>query len=265
MKSHLAKVSLALLSVVFVLGCQDQASGPVGLDGLGPQFAKKCPSPPCAKDDDGGGGGPTVADATVVLSVGMGTSSAQNVRIQRESDAEIHFEDVRDETGASTFSSSIALTVTHAAVLADLKDGSLGASGCVVKPANTPADVMRGLVDNFLDDGVQIRFFLLGIDKTGLTSVGSASTSAGHQIGSTFTDDATGQLISLVGAGTNKKLLPSLSATVEVTGGDINGDFTVEFRGGAVSVRDRTGRVRDHVELACPNLDRIRVTVTRSS
>ncbi len=36
MKAHLAKVSLALLSTVFLLGCQDMGSGPVGPDG--PQF-----------------------------------------------------------------------------------------------------------------------------------------------------------------------------------------------------------------------------------
>ncbi len=38
MKAHLAKLSLALLSTVFLLGCQDIGSGPVGLDG--PQFNK---------------------------------------------------------------------------------------------------------------------------------------------------------------------------------------------------------------------------------
>ena len=32
MKSDLVKVSLALLSVVFILGCQDVGSGPVGPD-----------------------------------------------------------------------------------------------------------------------------------------------------------------------------------------------------------------------------------------
>jgi hypothetical protein len=41
MKSSLAKVSLALLSAVFILGCQDLGSGPVGPDGLVPQFDKK--------------------------------------------------------------------------------------------------------------------------------------------------------------------------------------------------------------------------------
>ena len=40
MKKHLVKLSLALLSAVFILGCQDQGSGVVGLDS-GPQFDKK--------------------------------------------------------------------------------------------------------------------------------------------------------------------------------------------------------------------------------
>ncbi len=39
MKPHLAKVSLALLSTVFLLGCQEQGSGPSGPEG--PQFDKK--------------------------------------------------------------------------------------------------------------------------------------------------------------------------------------------------------------------------------
>ena len=43
---HLTKVSLALLSAVFLLGCQEQGSGPVGLEG--PQFDKKgTPGDPC--------------------------------------------------------------------------------------------------------------------------------------------------------------------------------------------------------------------------
>ena len=265
MKSHLAKVSLALLSAVFVLGCQDMGSGPVAPDDLGPQFAKaikncdpeKGPVHRSCKDGDGGGG-PTAADATVVLSDGM-TSTAQDVRIQRESDSEIHFEDVRDGTGASTFESVIALTATRLEALADLDDGGFpGSSGCVVKPANTSEAVMRGLLAK-LSDGVQVRFFLLSIDKTAL-----GSASKGHGIGSTFTD-GTGQLISLMGAGTKKRLLPGVSATVALISGNINGDFTVEFSGGAVSVWDRTGKVKDHVDLVCPNLDKITAAVIRSS
>lgn len=275
MKSSLTKVSLTLLSAVFILGCQDMGSGPVGLDDLGPQFAKvikNCdpdigPVHPSCKDGGDDGGGPTVADATVVLSGGMVTSTPQGVRIQRESDSKIVLEDVRDENGASTFSSEIALTLTHAVALADLDGaGFPGSSGCVVKLASTPEedkkDVILGLLDKFLHLE-QVRFFEMTIDKTAL-----GSASAGHNIGSTFTDiaeDATELLISLR-AGTNKKLLPGVSATVTVLGGgNIDGNFTVEFSGGAASVRDRTGKVKDHVELACPNLDIITVVVTRSS
>ena len=56
MSAHFTRVSLALLTAVFLLGCQDLGSGPVGVDGLEPQFAKKCESPPCGGGGGGGGG-----------------------------------------------------------------------------------------------------------------------------------------------------------------------------------------------------------------
>lgn len=268
MKKHTLTMSLALLSAAFLGGCQEQGSTPVGPEALGPQFHaghgqceahNKKGNPDC-DGGDGGGGGPTVANATVVLSVGMVTSSAQDVRIQRENDSEIRFEDVRDETGASTFRSRIALTLTHAAALVDHNvDGKPDFFGCVVDPADTPEVDMLTLLDMFLD-GEQLRFFGMNIDKTALSLASDA-----HGIASTFTDDITGKLISLVGAGTtrSKKLLPGVSATATLTMGGINGDFTVEFSGGAASVRDRTGKVREHVTLACPNKDKITVAVTR--
>jgi hypothetical protein len=76
MKFDLTKVAIALLSAVFILGCQDQGTGVVEADGLGPQFAKKCDSPPCGKDDGGGGGG-LIKTATLVLGddVGGGMNS----------------------------------------------------------------------------------------------------------------------------------------------------------------------------------------------
>ena len=71
MKAHLAKVSLALLSVAFMLGCQEQGSGPAGPDTeIGaPNFLhqKKNPKP------HGGNGGP--AAATLTLEDGMQTPS----------------------------------------------------------------------------------------------------------------------------------------------------------------------------------------------
>ena len=65
MKAHLTRVSLALLSVVFILACQDQGSGPVGPDGLSPQFDKAgtgtCGAAAsgghCHGGDDSGSGG----------------------------------------------------------------------------------------------------------------------------------------------------------------------------------------------------------------
>ncbi len=61
MKSDLTKLSLALLSAVFILGCQDLGTGAVEADGLEPQFAK------------GGKGKPPGGNvsATVTLAGGM--------------------------------------------------------------------------------------------------------------------------------------------------------------------------------------------------
>ena len=52
MKSSFVNLSLAFLSAVFILGCQDQGSGPVGPDGLVPQFDK--PTGNCAMPDPKG-------------------------------------------------------------------------------------------------------------------------------------------------------------------------------------------------------------------
>ena len=71
MKSNLTKLSVALLSAVFILGCQDMGSGPVGPDGLVPQFAK-------GGKKGGGGGAATYTvthfgDVTTILSSVPGT------------------------------------------------------------------------------------------------------------------------------------------------------------------------------------------------
>ena len=73
MKAHLTKLSLALLSTVFLLGCQDLGSEPVGPEG--PQFDKKdsgnCAVPVkghCHGDDELNPEGP---DVDVTLTVGI--------------------------------------------------------------------------------------------------------------------------------------------------------------------------------------------------
>ncbi len=72
MKAHLAKLSLALLSTVFLLGCQEQGPGPVGPDG--PQFHGTACEKHHKKDDGceggGGGGGETEAATYTVTHTG---------------------------------------------------------------------------------------------------------------------------------------------------------------------------------------------------
>ncbi len=70
MKAHLTKVSLALLSMVFLFGCQEQGSGPVGLEGLGPEFTHK--NGEHGKGGGGGGGGKGPRDRGTFVDVTMG-------------------------------------------------------------------------------------------------------------------------------------------------------------------------------------------------
>ena len=57
MKSHLTKVSLAFVSALFILGCQDLGTSVEASDGLGPQFAKGGKKGKPDKPGGGGGGG----------------------------------------------------------------------------------------------------------------------------------------------------------------------------------------------------------------
>ena len=96
MKVHLAKVSLALLSTVFLLGCQEQGSGPVGPDGTGIQAV---PGMGMGMGMGGDGGDdpkvgllffePTFscADGAIDNGSSFGTVSWENVRRQ---DSHIH-------------------------------------------------------------------------------------------------------------------------------------------------------------------------------
>ena len=93
--------SVALVTAAFLFGCQDMGSGPVGLDGLGPEFApKKCIADPtlsgCGGGGDDGAGGtvalflsPTFScvDGAVPVGSSKGTVSWENVRRQ---DGHIH-------------------------------------------------------------------------------------------------------------------------------------------------------------------------------
>ena len=75
MKAHLTKVSLALLSAVFFFGCQEQGSGPVGLEGLGILLDKTE-----TKHSHGGGGGDKTQDCQIRFDLTLGTLTDPVVR-----------------------------------------------------------------------------------------------------------------------------------------------------------------------------------------
>ena len=87
MKSELVKLSLALLSAVFILGCQDQGAGPVGPDGLVPQFDKagtgNCRKMPHDVHCHGGGElGDALFNVTVMIggeTAGEGTTTLEGM------------------------------------------------------------------------------------------------------------------------------------------------------------------------------------------
>ena len=89
MKAHLAKLSLALLSTVFLLGCQEQASSPVEPDGVAPLFRPTCnENPGCSKDKGGGGTkGGDKSTVSVELSGGMVTTGPQLVQLSGPNNA----------------------------------------------------------------------------------------------------------------------------------------------------------------------------------
>lgn len=255
MKSHLAQVSLALLSTVFLFGCQEQGSGPVGLEGVDPQLHEA--HEPCKghrKNEEGcdgngnSGGGTPKADLTVTNGMKTEDPLSQTVQLQ-ENDQSLGMTASSNTVGEIKL--AIALVNTHI----------VGINACVPKDVdlNDPDDAARAqeLLDKLEGDAAQTRMgFFVDIDKNNL---GSASKD--HKISVTWKDASGGPFD--VRLGTARKLRPGEHAVAEVTSGNINGDFTVAFSGGTVLLKNRTGRVRDHFSLACPNEDVVTMVLVR--
>ena len=79
MKSHLTKVSLALLSAAFLLGCQEQGSEPVGPEGLGPEFKLDCDLKPADHPCHGGSNGGENEDATFTAIITGDVKSVEDI------------------------------------------------------------------------------------------------------------------------------------------------------------------------------------------
>ncbi len=256
MKRHALIMSAALLSTALLLGCEDQGSGPVGPEDIGPQLTHKKDKEHGGKGGGGGGGGgggSSVSDATVVLSGGMTTPSdaggariQQAVRIQRENRNILTFEETRDpdDNMISAFSTAIDLSSISECVVSD-PDLSLS--------DDEVTDLLAKLTDTNTE---QIRFWSMTVDKRKL-----GDPSDKHEIDSTWSD-ADGGTFS-VHVGTTDLRPGPVKVTVTSDNGTINGDGTLVYSLGTVMIKNRTGPVSDHFSVHCDNTKTITVVVKR--
>jgi hypothetical protein len=180
----------------------------------------------------GGKSGP--ATGTVNVSGGF-AAAAQPVEIVNDGSRKLEL-----HADQSVFQSSIDLVNTIAA----------GTAGCVTDPAGVSEQRRAELLAR-MADALQNRYFNLTYDRQR-----PGQPSDVHQVAHTWSE-ADGKLFSLrIGAA--PALLPGNFATITETSADV---FVVT--GGAVRIADRTGRVKNHVYMACPNVDAITVSLTR--
>ena len=231
MKSHLAKVSLALISAAFLFGCQEQASSPVGLEGPGPQFAaKKClintNAKGCKDTKEGGQGG---VPALLEMTGGMTTpTTALGPQLQP-----VDFQDAETRSAAMEYPTDGLLFNTSICV---------PFSG---KRAN-PSDAKLNTLFATLIDGERNRRFFVHIDKNAL---GDDSPHNEHTISINWEDENNEKFSVSVG-----KLSPTEqgTSTVTLSSGNLSSGVTVTFTGGYIRLRNRTGRVQEYFNLTCP-------------
>lgn len=177
-------------------------------------------------------GGTRAGSATVAG--GFATASPQPVEIV--SDGARKLELHADQT---VFQSSIDLSNTIAA----------GIAGCVTEPA--VSDERKAQLLARMADALQNRYFNAAVDRQ---KMGAPSET--HRVAHTWTE-ADGVLLSLrIGPAT--ELLPGSYATATEIAPDV-----FQYTGGAARIIDRTGSVKNHVYMACPNRDVVTVTLTR--
>ena len=233
MKAHLTKVSLALLSTVFLFGCQDLGSGPVGPEGLGPEFAKpgnRCPGHPSCSGDD--------ASVSVTMTGGMNTGGASQPMQIREKRKE-----VRMNTNEGAIFVAIDMMHTSDAgrdpdgnirydeatgIIRDDNDGTL----CVQTGDDAPAKaVALELFAKLLQPDLVTSNVLVVIDKRSLPG-----SSEDHWI--------------LIWGGELGRIKVIGAPTVELLEGSFTpADFTLEFSDGDIELTGSTES--GHLHLTC--------------
>ena len=231
MKSHLAKVSLALLCTAFLLGCQEQGSSPAGPEGRGPQFAKKdCvadPTHPGCKDD---GGDPEqvtmdLADGMLAMDFDVGVSK-----------------DTRDLFKVSNHDftkPTITMNFTDPGTCV----GFAGTNGGTIPVSGD--GTFELLVLQLTQDAADAKV-VMEIDKTGLT-VGGATT-GGHLLLVQYDDELLGTTRIELG-GPFQEVPP---VTVKWTQPSVGQDV-FEFTGSVV-VWDAGGGIKNQSVIQCPGV-----------
>ena len=230
MKAHLAKVSLALLSTVFLFGCQERGSSPVGPEGLGPEFAKvkNCDPtkgkvhPSCNPPEEDG------QTVTVTLAGGM-TGTLTEVKVFSDNDNKFAMNTTALSTGTITM--------------------HFDATQCVPEPldAKTGAvDRLKAQLKGAVPDASNSLFSLFNV-KVDRTTLGLPDEK-GNDLQVTYDpNDGFGGVI----LGWAHRDRATVSEDKD------NGEFT--FSGGQIRVGEEDGRPRDRIRILCPSAP---VTVT---
>ncbi len=249
MKAHLAKLSLALLSTVFLLGCQDMGSEPVGPEG--PQFthndAGKVHGGPKGGGNgdgggDGGGGGGCQCDfVDVVLDGWMQTNPLNQVN-QMELVRKLGIMKIRANTekhGTKFLHFAIDMELTRNTLTASVEAlrNNCEWSGRVEQTLENEEWVVDSLLPLILNDTLKERSVLVKIDESALVE---DPNNPGVFVGTS--DD------NRMGVWPGFRVRGSPTVTVE---GDRGGDFTATFSGGHIDMRGIPPDERNQIILKC--------------
>ncbi len=236
-------MSLALLVATFMWGCQEQASSPVGPEGLGPQFA------PGGGGGKGGGkksGGAVLADLTMTNGW-----SGEAVVSFKDGKKLIEFE----YQGDGEFSWAANMAKTHAEGANRILDYCVPGG----QDDDVSANELKLLFDQLIKGATTSPSnFFVRVDKTGLIEGIGPSDDHRASVAWPNEDGASPVRHFILRVGTFSEL-PDLIANVSVGGdiGDTDEPLTVTFTGGSVRLRAGRGRLADNFNLTCPNKDTI--------
>lgn len=260
MKTHLAKVSLALLSAALVLGCQDQGSGTVGPDGLGPQFAKKScddnPNQGSCKGEEGGG---VLVNLTMTSGLLIAERSPQTVTL-KDGEKTLGFH----AGSAQPINFAIDMDETRKSAAMSPSTGlDFNTNVCRPGGKGDPSDAELNELFAKLTDNSQTldRTLFVEVDKETVDDPDTPTveeTSEEHSIGVRW-EAADGSLFSMsvgkLSPCRSNNCGPGEQNVVAVTGDITTTGLTVTFKKGEIRLRNRTGKVPDNYSITCPNKD----------